>query len=250
MVPSPETSVVPKSSNSWFATTHWDWIAQTRNQDSPDAADACERLCKTYWSPIYRYIRRFETSRENAEDLTQGFVLMLLEKNFWGRADRNKGRFRNLLLKALTQFLLDEKDRANAIKRGRGVKMVSMQEEENLNPALELTKGNQSPEELFNRSWAFSLMEQARARLRLECQMTGKDRLSKWVDVLAEDPTNGRTYPEIAQELGLSVSAVKSGVSRLRARYAEIVREEVARTVNGRKEIQEEIQFLLSLVAP
>ncbi len=214
-----------------------------------ESAAAREQLCRTYWRPLYNFIRRKGYSPEDAEDLTQAYFAMLLRKNFWERADRTKGRFRDILLKALNQFLLDERDRAQALKRGRGVMVIPIDREDEDGHVLEVACGSATPEEHYNQRWVFSLLEWARERLRREYAATGKVQLYDSVDLFGEASGESEPYAVIANRLGLSVSAFKTAVSRMRERYRTLVVEEVARTVAHPRDVETEKQFLFSVIA-
>jgi RNA polymerase sigma-70 factor (ECF subfamily) len=213
-----------------------------------ESVEAREQLCRTYWSPLYHFIRRNGHGPEDAKDLTQAFFAVLLEKNFWERADPARGRFRSLLLKALTQFLHDQRDRANAAKRGKGVIAVSLDCEDENGHALDLPSPGATPEEQFNRNWAWSLLRRARERLRQECVARGKSRLYDSVDLFG-DKSDAVPYAVMAHQLGMSISGLKTSVSRMRQRYGALVREEVARTVSRPEDVDAEIQFLFSVIA-
>jgi len=242
----PERSAT--SDHQWFATTHWSVVLSTGQSSSSQALEALERLCRTYWPPLYSYVRRQGYGPEDAQDLTQAFFAKLLEKNFWARADPQKGRFRSFLLTALRQFLADQRDRARTAKRGGGVSLISFDERAGEEQFLQGLGENINEEKQFDRQWASTVLEQARTKLRQECVASGKSGLYHRVSLV--DSQNEGAVPQalIAQELGMSISAVKSAVSRLRARYGELVRQEVAHTVSSRSEIEAEIRYLLSVI--
>jgi len=230
----------------WFATTHWSVVLSAGDIQASQPSQALEKLCRTYWPPLYSYVRHRGFAAEDAQDLTQAFFAKLLEKNFWARADRTKGRFRSFLLTALHHFLADERDRARTAKRGGGVSFISFDEEvgeEHFAEGLNL-----SSEQQFERQWALTVLQQARAALQRECAASGKSALYQRVNLLGDQKESAVPYAAIAQDLGMSVSAIKSSVSRLRDRYGELVREEVAQTVTGPAEIDAEIRHLLSVI--
>lgn len=233
----------------WFTTTVWTCISDAGKSHSMESAAARERLCRTYWRPLYHFIRRKGYGPEDAEDLTQAYFAMLLRKNFWERADRSKGRFRDILLKALNQFLHDERDRAQAIKRGRGVTVIPIDREDEDGHVLEVACASATPEEYFNQRWVFSLLERARERLREEYVTKGKVALFDSVDLFGEASGESPPYALVADRLGLSVSAFKTAVSRMRDRYRALVVEEVGRTVAHARDVETEKQFLFSVIA-
>ena len=232
----------------WFATTHWSVVLSAGDIQASQPSQALEKLCRTYWPPLYSYVRHQGYGPEDAQDLTQAFFAKLLEKNFWARADRQKGRFRSFLLTALRHFLADERDRARTAKRGGGVSMISFDEGTGEEHFLAASDQNLSCEQQFDRQWASMVLEQARARLRQECIASGKSELYKRVNLLSDEQERPGTYADIGRELGMSVSAIKSAVSRLRARYGALVREEVAHTVFSPAELDAEIEYLLSVI--
>ena len=236
------------SDHQWFATTHWSVVLSTVQSDSAQASEAIEKLCRAYWPPLYSFVRRQGSGPEDAKDLTQAFFVKLLEKNFWARADPQKGRFRSFLLKALSQFLADQRDRARTAKRGGGVPLISLDEHTGEEGFLAGLDQNLSAEQQFDRQWAATVLEQARSRLREECAASGKSGLYDRVSLLGGKNEGAASYAVVAQELGMSVTAIKSAVSRLRERYGELVREEVAHTVSSPAEIDAEVRHLLSVI--
>jgi RNA polymerase sigma-70 factor (ECF subfamily) len=245
-MPRPSNETDAGSERHWFATTHWSVVLSAGDVHGLKASEALEKLCRTYWRPLYSYVRRQGRGPEDAQDLTQAFFAKLLEKNFWARADRTKGRFRSFLLTALRQFLSDERDRARTVKRGGGFSFISFDEEvgeEHFAESLNL-----SSEQQFERQWALTVLQQARAALQQECVASGKSALYQRVNLLGDQKESSIPYAAIAQDLGMSVSAIKSAVSRLRERYGELVREEVAHTVSSPAEVDSEIRHLLSVI--
>src|SRR5262249_28469295 len=149
----------------------------TSKTNSSQVSAALEKLCRTYWPPLYSYVRRQGYSPEDSQDLTQAFFAKLLAKNFWARADPQKGRFRSFLLTALRQFLTDQRDRARTAKRGGGVLPISFDEYAGQERFLEGLGHNLTSQQHFDRQWASTVLEQARARLRQECIASGKSEL-------------------------------------------------------------------------
>jgi RNA polymerase sigma factor (sigma-70 family) len=238
----------PTTDHQRFATTHWSVVLATGPSNSSQAAKALERLCRTYWPPIYSYVRSQGFGPADAQDLTQAFFAKLLEKNFWARADPQKGRFRSFLLTALRHFLADQRDRARTAKRGGGVALLSLDEQLGGEHVLEGLDQSLSSEQQFDRQWASAVLEQARAKLRQECIASGKSGLYDRVNLLDDKPEKSLAYAEVARQLGMSLSAVKSAVWRLRERYGELVREEIAHTVSDPGEVDAEIRYLLSVI--
>ncbi len=232
----------------WFTTTHWSLILHAQDTASPLASTALEKLCRAYWYPLYVYVRRHGEDEESAKDLTQGFFARLLEKRYLAQVQREKGKFRSFLLASLKHFLADEWDKARAQKRGGGRRFVSLddstgEERYRLEPVDAM-----DAEKLFERRWALTLLEQARARLKEEYLENGKSRLYDRLAVLEAGDKNAPPYAQVAAELGLTESGVKSAVFRLRQRHRELVREEVANTVASPDEVDGEIRYLISVV--
>jgi len=236
------------SDHRWFETTHWSKVVTAGNTQSSHASEALEFLCRAYWPPIYSYIRSQGHGQADAQDLTQAFFTKLLEKNFWARADSQKGRFRSFLLTALRHFLADEKDRARTVKRGGGYIFISIDAQAGEEQFAESMSQSLSSEEQYDRQWARTVLEEARKKLQRECITSGKSALYDRISLVDGETLGTSSYAEIAQELGMSVSAIKSAVFRLRDRYGELVREEVAHTVSDPTKVPEELKYLLEVI--
>ena len=231
-----------------FATTHWSVVLTAGRGESPRAAEALEQLCGTYWYPLYACVRRQGYNPDDAQDLTQEFFAHLLASDYLTRADPQSGKFRSFLLTGLKHFLCDQWDKAHRLKRGGGRKLISFdqqtaEERYRLEPADLLT-----PERLFERSWAATLLERAAGRLRDEYAAAGKAELYNQLTEFRLDVSEQRAYAEVAAELGLSESALKSAIRRLRQRHLQLVRGEIAQTVANPGEVDEEIRYLLTVV--
>jgi RNA polymerase sigma factor (sigma-70 family) len=230
---------------SHFATTHWSLVLAARDRADPGARDALASLCALYWYPLYAYVRRRGRRADEAHDLTQEFFARLLAKDFLAGVDRSKGRFRSFLLAAFNHFLANERDHARAKKRGGGRAVLSLDAADaegryRAEPADGLT-----PENLFERRWALTLLQEVMARLRADYDAKAKGRLfDRLRGFLVGE--KGAGYREVADELGLSEGAVKVAVHRLRQRYRELLHEEIGRTVATPEEIEEEIRELFA----
>ena len=229
-----------------FAATRWTIVlAAAQGALSPLAAEAMAELCQTYWYPLYAYIRRRGCSVHEAEDLTQEFFLRLLAKNYLAEVDRRKGKFRAFLLVSLKHFLANEWDRLRAEKRGGGRFFASLdtvyaESRYQREPVDDLT-----PEKLFERHWALTVLEQVLNRLQAEFVADGK---SEHFEVLKQFLTESRPsipYSDVAARLATTPGAVKTAVHRLRQRYRELLRSEIAQTVADPTEIDDEIRHLL-----
>lgn len=231
-----------------FATTHWSMVLEAGQGASKEANQALEILCRTYWYPLYAYVRRKGYDPHAAQDLTQEFFARLLARNYLSVVDRNKGKFRSFLLGCLEHFLAREWTRAHAQKRGGGQTLFSLDQIEAENrylcePTYELT-----PEKIFDRRWAITLLDQAMVRLREECLASQKgDLFEKTQNYLAGDKGEA-SYADLAASLGMSEGAIKVAVHRLRQRYGELVRAEIGQTVATLEEVDEELRYLFAVL--
>lgn len=230
-----------------FRTTHWSRIARAATPDAPEAAEALEQLCRAYWYPVYSFIRRSGVAAAEAEDLVQGFFATLLQKNFVAQADRERGRFRTFLLAAVKHHLSHERERAAAQKRGGDVLFLSLDGEEAEGTFAREPATTDSPDVIFDQRWAETTMETSLRRLREEFDGGGK---TKRFELLKPFLLRSReaSYLEAADRLGMTESAVKSAIHRLRQRFQEILREEIAQTVASREEIDGELRHLLGVL--
>lgn len=233
-----------------FVTTHWSIVLSARDQDSPKSSEALEALCRTYWFPLYAFVRRQGRSPHDAQDSTQEFFARLLEKGYLNSATQDRGRFRTFLLVALKRFLANEWDRQQAQKRGGATLVLPIDPElaESrfmAGPAHEL-----QPDLLFDRQWALTLLDRTMLRLQEEYVSSGRAKLFELLRGCLTKDESALPYVEIATRLNLTEPAVKMAVQRLRARYREILRAEIADTVAGPEEIEEEIRHLFSTFGP
>ena len=232
-----------------FATTHWSVVLAARDTASPGANAALAELCRIYWYPLYAFVRRQGHGLHDAQDLTQAFFARLLEKNYVAQADRERGRFRTYLLAALNHFLADEWDKARRLKRGGGWQMVSFdaataEERYRLEPIDQLDAAK-----LYERRWVTTLFDQVLARLEQEFRNSGKGRLFEGLrsSLLAEDSRS--TYAQLGAQLGLTEDAVKQAVHRMRRRYRELFREEIAQTVAGPGDVEDELRHMFAVLS-
>jgi RNA polymerase sigma factor (sigma-70 family) len=232
-----------------FVTTRWSVVLAAGDQHSPVATAALERLCQTYWYPLYAYVRRRGYSEHDAEDLTQGFFAHLLERHSFGRVAPAKGKFRSFLLASLNYFLGDQYDRASALKRGGGQTGISFEAEraaERFN--FEPVDGS-SPDTLFERRWALTLLEQVMARLKAEYTSAEKSEQFEKLSGYLIHNAGGGTYAEAARELGQNENWVKKMVQRMRERYYALFRAEIGDTVESEGDIDEELRYLCEVMA-
>lgn len=243
MAHSPEQQ---RSSAARFATTHWSIVLAAGRTSSPDSRRALTRLCETYWYPTYAYVRRRGHSREKAQDLTQEFFLRLLEKDVLQAADPMRGKFRSFLLASFNNFLANERRDARARKRGGGhvhlsLDFQSAEDRYQFEPVDQLT-----PERIYERRWAMTLLERALSRLRSEHVRVGKCDHFDELKVFLGGEGQRVSYKEIAEKLAMTEGAVKVSVHRLRRRCRELLRAEIAQTVAGPEEVDEELRYLFS----
>jgi RNA polymerase sigma-70 factor (ECF subfamily) len=229
-----------------FATTHWSVVLAARDRAAPQSREALAALCAAYWYPLYAYIRRRGHDADQAQDLTQEFFARLLEKDYLQVVDRAKGKFRSFLLAACQHFLCNEYDRARARKRGGGRASISLDFQAaegryGLEPAHSLT-----PEKLFERRWALTLLDQVLGRLRDEMIHAGREKLFETLKVVLMGEKASIPYRQLAKELDLSEGSIKVAVHRLRKRYRELLREEIERTLDESVQVEEEIRDLFA----
>ena len=238
----------PPQEGRWFTTTHWSVVLTAKQGDFPDAAAALEELCRTYWPPLYAYIRREGYDATEAQDLTQEFFGRLLEKDFLRHLHDRRGKFRSFLLTFLKHFLSEKRRSARTQKRGGGKALFSLDATHGeagflLEPADELT-----PNQVFERRWAQTILQTALNRLRDEFaarrQLGLFDRLQ---DYQPHEP-GGKTYAELGEEFGMTEAAVKSAVQRMRKRHRELLREEISHTVTRPEEIDDELRHFRALL--
>ncbi len=211
-----------------------------------DSAEALEKLCRAYWPPVYAWIRRQGHDKPTAEDLTQDFFASLLGYGSIGKAEREKGRFRSYLLGSVKHFLHNEWEKGQAQKRGGGKAPFSLDALETYEREAVEPRDEASPDSLFDRRWAETLLAQANQRLRGDYEAAGQaDRFEKLKGYLLGG-RSGVSYAETAAALGLSEAAVKSAIFKLRQRYGEILRYEVAQTVQDPSEVEDELRCLLA----
>src|SRR6266516_6513146 len=227
-----------------FHTTSWTLIRTASGDRSGDSRAALAALCQKYWHPVYAFVRRRGYDREQSQDLTQGFFALLIEKNYLLDDDSKRGRLRSFLLAAVKPFLSNEWDRANALKRGGGQVPVSIDlvEAEAWHTLAAVEQG--TPESLYERRWALSVLENVMSKLRAEFADAGKanefDRLSMYLNRESESAR----YDALAEEMGISAGALRMSVHRLRRRYRSLLRAEIAESVSGPEEIDDELRFL------
>jgi RNA polymerase sigma factor (sigma-70 family) len=230
-----------------FTTTHWSVVLEAQG-GSPAAHEALEKLCRTYWRPIYAFLRRQGVGPEEAEDTTQGFFAQLLERRKFSAVRKEKGRLRSYLLGALKYFLADEQRRAMAIKRGKGQRLIPLEElraneRTDMEPADPVTA-----EMIYERRWALTVLERVINRLKDEYRAAGNATLFDTLKQLLPDEPGAPSQAEIAAQLGMNENAVRQAFYRFRQRYQSLLREEIAHTVATPGDIEDELRHLISVV--
>jgi DNA-directed RNA polymerase specialized sigma24 family protein len=232
-----------------FPTTCWSRVAHAGNPSDPEARAALEGLCRDYWYPLYAFVRRRGFGPDDASDLVQGFLANLLERRDLAGADPERGRFRSFLRAACAHFLAHRRERDRALKRGGGKRLISIDA-----PAAERRYGREpahdlTPERLFERRWALDLLGHVVARLEVEAARSGKVELFTRLRPMLEGDDQAESYSAVGTAVGLSEGAVKVAAHRLRARYREVLREEVGRTVNDPDDVDAELSDLITSLA-
>ena len=230
-----------------FVTTHWSVVLEAQG-DSPAAHAALEKLCRTYWRPVHSFVKRQGVGPEEAEDLTQGFFALLLERRDLDAVRKEKGRLRSYLLTSLKHFLASEQRRAMAIKRGKGQRLVPL-EELSAKERIEMEPADHlSADRLYERRWASTLMEQVLRRLKDEYRTAGNAALFDALKGLLTDEPGAPSRAEIAARLGMTENAVWQALHRFRHRYQVLLREEISHTVAIASDIEDELRYLLSVL--
>jgi RNA polymerase sigma factor (sigma-70 family) len=236
----------PRAPAGCFVTTHWSVVLTAGRNDTTRARAALEQLCRNYWQPLYAYVRGSGYSREEAEDLTQEFFTRLLADNTIARADPARGRFRSFLLGSLKHFLAHEWEKARAQKRGGGAQLIPLEFDTAETRCVQPVAPGDTPDRAFDRQWALALLTIVLGRLRREYGDAGREDLFLG---LKDTLSGGRAeipYRELGARLGLSEGAVKVAAHRLRQRYRDLLREEIANTVAGPEEVEQELQQLFA----
>ena len=230
-----------------FTTTHWSVVLEAQGE-SPAAQEALEKLCRTYWRPIFAFLRRQGLSSAEAEDITQGFFAQLLERKSFDAVRKEKGRLRSYLLGALKYFVTDEQRRAMAIKRGKGQRIIPFEELRadqriDIEPADPVTA-----EMIYERRWALTVLERVLSRLKDEYRAAGNAALFDSLKQLLPDEPGSPSQAEIAARLGMTENAIRQAFYRFRQRYQLLLREEIAHTVATPGDIEDELRHLIAVL--
>ena len=230
-----------------FATTHWSLVLRAGSFGEASSAEALDKLCRAYWFPLYVFARREGSSPEDAQDLTQEFFSRLLARNYLQMADRNRGRFRSFLLASFKHMMANERRNASRQKRGGDAQVFSLDEQEAEERYQLEPLDTASPDRLFERRWAETTL--ARVLERLDSEYTGQTMRFDDLKVFLIEPKGTAAFADVASRLGVSESALKSVVHRMRKRYAELFRDEVAQIVVNPADIEDEIRHMLTVLA-
>lgn len=232
-----------------FATTRWSLVQAAGDGQETPAREALGTLCETYWFPLYAFARRRGLSPVEAEDRTQSFFAFVLEGNVIARADRQRGRFRSFLLKSLQNFLATEQRRDEAQKRGGGRVILSLDVAQAEHRYEREPISQETPERLFERQWALTVLQTTLDKLRAEYRAESRGDLCESLEPHLHGDENRLPYLELAARFGLSEEAIKSAAHRLRRRYRELLRAEVAETLSDPADVDDELHSLMKAVA-
>lgn len=228
-----------------FRTTHWSVVLDAQGE-SPEAQEALEKLCRVYWRPIYDFVRREGVRREEAKDFTQGFFARILQRKDFQSVRQEKGRLRSFLLASLKHFMVNERRDAAAIKRGGGQTLIPLDGIAS-DDSDEFFRSNMlSADLLYDRRWAFTVLDRVFARLHEESHRSANPPLLERLNTLLSDDPDRPSQAEIGREFGMTENAVKQAFHRLRQRYRQLLREEVAQTVATPAEIEDELRHLIA----
>jgi RNA polymerase sigma-70 factor (ECF subfamily) len=233
-----------------FATTHWTVVLAAGKRSTPQSDQALEELCRTYWFPLYAYVRRRGYSKEDAEDLTQTFFARFLEKNYLAGLSAGRGRFRAFLLASLKHFLANEWDKSQRQKRGGGVTPLSLDWQTADTQFQIAATAEPSPEKAFDREWALALLGKVITRLQTECEAEGRGQQFAELKIFLTAGKGALSHAEAAKGLGLAEGAVRVTVHRLRKRYRQLLRDEISQTLSDPAQVDEEMRALFCAFAP
>ena len=238
-----------KNKGEWFASTHWSVVLAAKNGEAPRASEALEQLCRAYWPPLYAFIRREGHDEAEAKDLTQEFFFRMIERDFLQHLRHQHGRFRSFILTFLKNFLLEQRGKAAAQKRGGGKIFLPLDPTGEAGAYFAEPVDNLSPDQVFERRWAQTVFQVALNRLREEYVASGRSPFFDSLKDFQPREPGAPSYAEIGVKFGITEAAVKSAVQRMRQRHREILREEIAHTVTSPAEVDEEIRHLREVLA-
>jgi RNA polymerase sigma-70 factor (ECF subfamily) len=230
-----------------FTTTHWSVVLAAQGE-TPAAQRALEKLCRTYWRPIYGFVRRQGVGPDEAKDLTQGFFALLLERRDLNTVRQEKGRLRSYLLTSLKHFLTNERNRAMAIKRGQGQRLIPLEDLRERERVSFESADTLAADQIYERRWALSVLDQVLGRLEDEYRATGKMALFGRLQKSLIDESDHPSQADTAHELGMTENAVRQASYRLRQRYRQVLHEEIAHTVMVPSDIEDELHHLIAVL--
>jgi RNA polymerase sigma factor (sigma-70 family) len=233
-----------------FATTSWTRVLSARETSPAEAREALEGLCRVYWYPVYAFVRRQGSDAEDARDLTQAYFAELLEKGYLNDYDPQRGRFRVFLIASVKHFLSKEREKALAWKRGGRADVVSLDAQEVDGRYRYEPVDARTPEQIFERRWALTVLERALSRLRREQEDLDHGREFARLEGFLTGEQADVSYHDVAEGLGTTEGAVKTSVHRLRRRFGQLLRSEIAETVETPGEVDDEVRHLLGVIAP
>lgn len=232
-----------------FATTHWSLIIAAQGDDSIPAGAALASLCETYWYPLYAFVRRRGHASHDAQDLTQAFFEKLLEKNYLGDVARERGKFRSFLLASLKHFLANEWHKSRAAKRGGGCTMISLDDQDAEARYLREPADSMTAERLFERRWAMTVLDRVMKRLREDMLAEGKADLFEVLKNHLSGAGEVLPFAEAGERLGISEGAARVAAHRLKKRYRQLLRDEIAQTVVSPTDVDDEIRYLVRVLS-
>ncbi len=231
-----------------FETTRWSLVLAVGNRQDGHSERALEQLCRAYWPPLYAYVRRRVDSIDEAQDLTQAFFERVLEKDYLSDATPQRGRFRAFLITAFKHFLANEWDRQKALKRGGGLRRISLDFDSDGATARIEPRDHETPDQIYERQWTLTLLERVMRRLQREMERAGRgaefSRLKSFII-----GQSAESYAQAAADIGVSESAARMAASRMRKRYREILRDEIAQTVPSLDDVDDEIQHMFAILS-
>ncbi len=230
-----------------FATTHWSVVLEAQGE-SPAAQEALEKLCRTYWRPIYGFVRRQGSKPEEAEDLTQGFFALILERKDLNIVRKEKGRLRSYLLTSVKHFLADESRHAMAVKRGKGQRLIPLDDIRERERVDVERSDRLTADQIYECRWAFTVLEEVMARLRDEYRSAGNVRFFDQMKKMLMDEPSRLSQAQVASEFDMTENAVKQAFYRFRQRYQTLLREEISHTVAMPSDIEDELRHLIAVV--
>jgi RNA polymerase sigma-70 factor (ECF subfamily) len=232
-----------------FATTHWTVVLAAGQRSTPQSDRALEELCRTYWFPLYAYVRRRGHTKEDAEDLTQAFFARFLGKNYLEGLSAERGRFRAFLLASLKHFLINEWDKSQRLKRGGGVTPLSLDWQTADTQFQVAATAEPSPDKAFDREWAVTLLAKVVERLQAECKADVQEKQFRELKIFLTAGKGERSYADAARALGLDEVAVRVAVHRLRKHYRQLLRDEIVQTLSDPAMVDEEMRALFGAFA-